>query len=81
MGSFDDVLQGIQDLLAPELRGIPVRLDTIDKRLKSMQESQTETRNELRASEARMLRAIEQTKTEVLLTTRGLSWAALSNRS
>ena len=70
MGSFDDVRKGIQDLLAPELRGIAARLDAIDKRLELMQDSQQETRNELRAAEARMLRAIEQAKTEVLLTTR-----------
>lgn len=70
MGSFGDVHKGVQDLLAPELRGISARLDAIDKRLELMQESQSETRSELRASEARMLRAIEQAKTEVLLTTK-----------
>ena len=68
MGSFDEARKAIQDILAPELRGIAVRLDGIDKRLELMHDDQSNTREEVRAVEARVLRAIEQSSREILLT-------------
>lgn len=79
MGSFDEARKAIQDILAPELRGITVRLDSIDKRLDGMDKlfaevdaSITDVRNELRGeihiSEAHLVAAIDQAKREVLLT-------------
>ncbi len=71
MGSFDEARKAIQDILAPELRGIAVRLDGIDKKLESMggdlHELRREFREDLRAVEGRMTLAIEQAKREILL--------------
>ena len=79
MGSFDEARKAIQDILAPELRGIAVRLDGIDKRLdsvdkrldgvdKRIDEVRNELRSEIHTSEANLKDAIDQAKREVLLT-------------
>lgn len=67
MGSFDEARKAIQDILAPELRGIAVRLDGIDKRMDLMHTDQGLLREELRAVESRMTAAIDQAKREILL--------------
>ena len=79
MSTFDEVRKAIQDILAPELRGISARLDGIDKRLgmvegdvKSLRDElkgvRDELKGELHAVEARTTSAIEQAKREILLT-------------
>ncbi len=67
MGSFDEARKAIQDILAPELRGIAVRLDGIDKRIELVHVDQGLLREEIRAVEARMTAAIDQAKREILL--------------
>ena len=66
--SFRKVLQ---DFLAPELRGISVRLEALDKRLEEMsgdsKAARDELRSELHAVEARMKETVEQAKLEILL--------------
>ena len=68
MSTFDEIRKAIQDILAPELRGISVRLDGLDKRFDLMHGEVSGMREELRAVEGRMKDALEQAKREILLT-------------
>ncbi len=74
VSNLETVRRALQDFLAPELRGIAVWLEAIDKRLETMSGDMTgirdELRNELHAVEGRMKEAIEQAKRELLLTVR-----------
>ena len=61
MGAVEDVRKIVQDFIAPELRAITVKVDHLAAGLPAMEE--------------RLLEAIKQAKTEILLTTQLASMA------
>ena len=63
MSNFDDIRKLFQDFLAPELR-------TLTEKVESLRIDQGQIRHDMSAMEARILHAIEQAKTEILLTTK-----------
>ncbi len=70
MNDPENVGRALGDLLAPELRGIAAKLDSIHKRLDAMDGDINSVRNEVSAMEARMAAAIENAKREIALVIR-----------
>ncbi len=78
VSNVESIRKALQDFLAPELRGIAIRLEALDRRLEDLKGEvvggrdelralREELRGELHAVEARMKEALEQAKREVLL--------------
>jgi predicted RNase H-like nuclease (RuvC/YqgF family) len=66
MSVVDDVPKLLQDLVAPELRALAVRMDNLDRRIDSVEKQIAELRGELRA-QTDSLRAEMRTGVEYIV--------------